>query len=152
MSISPRRGLRKCRQRPSTSIQPRAGIFRDSTGTTSSDSFWNSDENRLNASKEMDLAVRADSALSGFPDSWGDLRSHVMTLRSQLAGEIRAVQVLISAAKHGTALPVSTEEKSKLESAYKRLAEFKKSGEAWQDIHGADSDLLSTARDLLDSL
>ena len=48
--------------------------------------------------------------------------------------------------------PTRIDMRARLENAYIAFLKFKKSRSAWQDIHGADPGLLTTAKDLLDRL
>jgi hypothetical protein len=75
-----------------------------------------------------------------------------MILRAQLACEIGAARRILLPEKNEIDPAVRIEQKGKLESIYKRFIAFKNSGSAWQDIHGADSEMLSTASGLLDRL
>ena len=92
-----------------------------------------------------------EDTLCSFFDPWYCVNAEADPLRRRLEERIelaeRSLEESGAASRH-----IRNDMRVKLEIAYRDFLRFKNSRSAWQDIHGADPDLISTARSLLNRL
>ena len=125
-----------------TTTQPSNGDFKGSSEETSLAPSW---------SESAPYGSPEDAGLSSFFDPWYCIGAEGNPLRTSLVEAIEATEQMLTKT-NPIGRPTRIDMSARLENAYIAFLKFKKSRSAWQDIHGADPGLLTTAKDLLDRL